>query len=82
MQFMSREAALDLMRLSEEVSSGKRKLPKEIEDKKKEIAKATRKAELFVIMLGVVDEGMVMQVVRLKIDLDRLYAQFAEGTIN
>src|SRR5262245_33080756 len=76
---MSRRAAQAAIRLSGEVYSGKRVLPPEIVAMKQQIKAATRNAELFMARLNVVDEGMVRDIVSMKIKLDGLFAKWAKG---
>lgn len=79
MRILSQEAALTALQLGRELREGKRKLPPEIVEKKKEIAAATRNAELFMARTGAVDYGMVDHAVALRLELDALYAQWAES---
>lgn len=75
---MRREAALTLLRLASEHHQGEGgQLPPEIMAKKKEIEAAIRNAELFLVRLRVVDQSMVDDVVRMKVELDGLYAAWA-----
>ncbi len=66
-----------LMRATDEVWSGKRELPREIAALRLEIHAAIETATLFMCITGKVDNGMVYQVVDLKLQLDRLYCDWA-----
>lgn len=79
LRILSRSAAMTAMRLGREVHSGKRKLPPEIILKKKQIEAETLNAELFMVRVGAIDEGMVNRVVQLKLQLDVLYGNWAES---
>lgn len=79
MRVLSKEAAITALRLGKEVYEGKRKFPPEILAKKKEIAEAKKLAYLFIIRTGVVDEGMIDRAVQLMLELDTLYARWAES---
>ena len=76
---LSREAALTALRLTEELHTGARELPPEIVEQKKRIEAAKRNAALFMVRVGAVDEGMINYAVGLMLELDRLYAQWAES---
>ena len=78
LSFLSPEEALTVLRQAGEVHKGKRKLPPEIVKKRKEIEEAIRNAELFLLRLRVVDEGMVNHAVQLKFELDALYGAWAK----
>jgi hypothetical protein len=75
---MSPKQALAVLDMAREFHEGKRSLPPEILAIKIEIEQATRKAELFVIMFRVVDEGMVNKVVDLMHQRDLLYSKWVE----
>ncbi|HWB33942.1 MAG TPA: hypothetical protein VG753_01305 [Candidatus Paceibacterota bacterium] len=75
---MSPEDALKLIELAGDYHRGKRKLPPEIIEKKKQIEAAIRNAELFMVHLRVVDQGMVNDIVQMKLDLDALYSNWAQ----
>lgn len=57
--------------------AGEIKLPPEISEMKRIIAEKTRNAELFMARLRVVDEGMIREIVALKLRLDNLYGKWA-----
>ena len=76
--FMTREGALALIQLGEMYRGGQIALPPEIIAKKKEIEAAIQNAELFMVRLRVVDESMVNEIVRMKRELDDLYALWGE----
>lgn len=78
MRFMPTKQALEVLNMAREFHEGKRSLPPEILAIKIEIEQATRKAELFVIMFRVVDEGMVNKVVELMHRRDVLYSRWIE----
>ncbi len=82
MNVLSPKAAEALLRSARDVHAGKKQLPPEIIAKKKQIADARKNAELFIMRLRVVDENMVNTVVRLRLELDQLYAQWAESGAN
>jgi hypothetical protein len=77
--FMTTKGALTLLRMSGEYHAGKRSLPPEISALKQRIKSATRNAELFTARLRVVDEGMINDIVRMKLELDGLYARWGES---
>lgn len=80
--FMTTEGALALLRMSGEYHSGRRTLPPNITALKRRIAQATRNAELFTARLRVVDEGMINDIVRMKLELDGLYARWGESEVS
>lgn len=79
--FMTREGALALMKLAERYHRREISLPPEIVAKKKEIEAAIQNAELFMVRFRIVDESMVNDVVRMKMELDGLYALWGEGNV-
>jgi hypothetical protein len=79
--FMRPDDALNLMKLGREHRQGKRSLPPKIVAKKKEIADATKNAELFMATLRQIDYGMIDHVVGLKRELDGLYAAWGAGSL-
>ena len=79
MSIMSKEGALATLQLAKEVHAGKRKLPADVLLKRGEIKDAERRVHLFAQRMGVVDAGMVHQVTALKLELDGLYARWAES---
>lgn len=79
MRYLSKNEALTLLRMAEELHKGKRSFPPEIMEKKREIAAATRNAHLFIIRTGQVAEDMIEQVTRLRLELDSLYGSWVES---
>lgn len=75
-RILSTEEALEALRLAGELHAGKRVLPPEIVEKKKEIEVAIRNAGLFITHLRVVDQGMINEVVEMKLQLDALYCSW------
>lgn len=79
MRFMSPEEALALLQTAERIHAREEELPPEIIAIGIAIEKATRRAHLFMIRLGRVDEGMVNEVVALKLQRDALLAEMFRG---
>ncbi len=77
-RILSKEAALTALRMAEEVHAGTRPLPPEIIAKKAEIEVATRKAYLFICYFRVIDYGLLQRALKLRLELDALYAHWAE----
>ena len=78
-RFMSRQEVDGLLRLSGEYHRGERGLPHDILAKKEEIVAATRNAHLFMVRTGgVIDYGMVDEVVHLKRELDGMYGGWVQ----
>lgn len=75
-RFLSREAALHALELAK--SSYR---PKEIVELKEEIDAETRVAELNASVTGNIDLARVLKIVKMKLRLDALYADWAEGKI-
>jgi hypothetical protein len=78
MKVLSPKEARVALRLAGEYHKGKVPLPPEIVAKKKEIGAATKNAHLFIVRTGAIDEGMVRDVVQLKLELDTLYSRWAQ----
>ena len=76
-QFLSPEAARRALELA-----GKPYRPKEIRELKDQIEKETRVAELKCSATGVIDPDAVQKIVGMKLELDNLYADWAEGKID
>lgn len=71
--------ATTFLKMAGEVQKGKRRLPPEIVEIKKRIATATRNAELFTARLRQVDQGMVYEIVQLRLEYDRLLGEWAKS---
>lgn len=77
MRTLSSEAAMRALHLSQ--SSYRPRAIRELKDK---IERCTRAAELTANCTGVIDQDRVDYIVGLKLELDRLYADWAEGRIS
>lgn len=77
-RFLSPQAAMQLMNLAE----SKTQPPKVILDLKAEIEGKTRVAELRATVTGEVDENLVQEIVGMKLRLDGLYGDWAEGKLS
>jgi len=75
---LDRSTALELLKLARRHHAGKEDLPPEIAAKRKQIDDAVRNAELFIAKLRVVDQAMIDDIVAMKVELDGLYAGWAE----
>ena len=81
MRVASKEETLAFLQFAREYHEGKHQLPAEIVKVKREIGDAIRKAEMFVLLFGVVDYGLVYKAVALMHQKDRLYEMWAESKI-
>ncbi|GEM_PF-4155376 len=73
---LSHEATLRVLEL------GKKKYrPPEIVALKEKIDAETRAAEITASITGTVDTSKIYEIVRLKVELDNLYARWAEGKL-
>lgn len=75
-KFLSPLKAHQVLDKAGKLHRGEIQLPPDIVAKKKEIEALTVKAELFVARVGVVDHGMIDDVVKAKLELDGLYARW------
>ena len=78
---LSVQAALELLRINRDLHEGTLTFPSEILECKRALREATRNAELFLYRMRTVDYSMVDHVVNLKLELDRLYGQWAERRV-
>jgi len=76
-RFLSHEAAQRALELAD-----KSYRPKEIRELKDQIEKETHVAELKCSATGTIDPDAVQKIVGMKLELDNLYADWAEGKID
>ena len=78
-RFLSISETRTLMRVAKDYHAGKIPLPPEIVALKRKIAAKTRNAELFIARTGAVDNGMVFEIVDMRMRLDSLYGAWVRG---
>jgi hypothetical protein len=75
-RFMSPDEAMRALNKAGKLHKGEISLPSEIVKLKALIEAKTRNAELFAEKFRVVDEGMLREIVQLKLQLDGLYTKW------
>lgn len=76
-KFMTPAQAIYALNKAGKYHRGDIELPDDIVKLRKLIAEKTRNAELFLLKLRVVDEGMIREIVQLKLNLDVLYSRWS-----
>lgn len=77
-KFLNTVEATAALEVAGKFNRGEINLPPEILEKKKDIKRAIRNAELFMALMRVVDMGMVHDITRMRLELDGLYVAWIQ----